>query len=166
MTGLDLHFKGGQRSPSSSVTLLSNDHIFDTLEEGPLILQPPILQDASDIPFRGPAKRQKGLGLRCQMQSVVDDRPEQWLDPIAIPCSDEKLLFCIVQTQRELSAQMSQEIHAIFEIKYNDNLTITVALEIVFSGELLLDLLVIVELAIHDNMYLMFFVVKWLLSSA
>lgn len=61
---------------------------------------------------------------------------------------------------------MGQEIHAIFEIKYDDNLAITVALEVVLSGELLLDFLVIVELAIHDNMYLMFFVVKWLLSSA
>lgn len=95
MTGLDLHFKRGQRSPFALVTVFK-DHIFDTLEERPLILQPPILQDASDIPFRGPAKRQKGLSFRRQMESVVDDGPEQWFNPIAIPCSDEKLLFCIV----------------------------------------------------------------------
>lgn len=88
-------------------------HLFNAFENGSLITQVAMIDDALDVPFGLPSESHECLDFAAKENTSIGDGVIQRLDPESVSRSKNELPLDIVEDESKLAAQTEQQVEAI-----------------------------------------------------
>jgi hypothetical protein len=142
------------RVAAAGEEIVARRHLTDPGEERAVAVHDAVhlLVDALVIPLCRHARREECLRLRGEVQGVTPARVVEGLDPEAITRGEEQAVRLVPEHEGELAAQVSQAVRALLLVEMEDDLAVRARPQPMATiGERALVALVVVELAVHDD---------------